>query len=908
MKKLLLLCSTAAAFVPTAAFAQSTGTQETEKDTIVVTGTRAQPGTAGVVVQDATKAKGLITQELIAKGNPGQSVLNSINIIPGVNFTQSDPYGSSGGNLRIRGFDGNRISLTLNGVQLNDSGNYAIFSNQQVDPEVIEQINVNLGATDVDSPTASAAGGTVNLRTALPTRDMQVRGSVSGGSFNMRRGFLQINTGDITSSGLRAWVSGSRTEYDHWRGEGEINKTQFNARIYQPLANGDFVTLVGHYNENRNNNYNNPTLADLRTIFNVGTVNLFPTTYTGSPLVVGDFNKAQWDRIDTIAFFKDCRNAAGTILTRPTPVAGSAQTDPSGNACFTPEQALNPQALTNKLSGQINPSNTGNLGLQSRFTLTDKLILTVDPTYQYTLANGGSQTALIAENSYLLRQGVTGVTGVDLNGDGDTLDTVLLGRPSITNTNRASLISSLVFRPSRQHTLRVSYTFDRARHRQTGEYSFTGNDFSVLNPFFGRNGAPVVTAAGTVLQNRDRLSIALLNQLSGQYIGRFIDNRLRVEVGLRSPWFERKLDQRCYTPAAGSGFPDCVQPADISLTGPNSGRYLVPNSFTPPNAGLLGTPEYAPFKATYKYHKLLPNVGATFALTSGLSVFTSYSKGFSAPRTDNLYRQPFIGVAPESTDSYDLGARYVSRALQAEAILWKIDYKNRIVSSFDPITNVSIDRNVGRVKAWGFDGSIGGRVGRFFNLIGNASYNSSKYQDDIVIGAFNYVPVAIAAVPNVSAAISANTNTSSINGLTYFCNPLPATLPTSGVTTYNVCARTGGKRVVETPRWTFGGRAEFNLEPFTIGIQGKRVGDRFATDVNDVISKGYTYFDLDARVGLPFIKSNRSYVQLNVTNLFNERYFGNLSTTINAFGFNSQQPRFSSVAPRAVLATLNVGL
>jgi outer membrane receptor protein involved in Fe transport len=113
VKKLLLLCSTAAAFVPTAAFAQSTGTQETEKDTIVVTGTRSQPGTAGVVVQDSTKAKGLITQELISKGNPGQSILNSINIIPGVNFTQSDPYGSSGGNIRIRGFDGNRISLTL---------------------------------------------------------------------------------------------------------------------------------------------------------------------------------------------------------------------------------------------------------------------------------------------------------------------------------------------------------------------------------------------------------------------------------------------------------------------------------------------------------------------------------------------------------------------------------------------------------------------------------------------------------------------------------------------------------------------------------------------------------------------------------------------------------------------------
>ncbi|UUR08890.1 TonB-dependent receptor [Sphingomonas glaciei] len=905
MKKLLLL-STAVAFVPTAAFAQSTGTQETERDTIVVTGTRSQPGTAGVVVQDSTKAKGLITQELISKGNPGQSVLNSINIIPGVNFTQSDPYGSSGGNIRIRGFDGNRISLTLNGVQLNDSGNYAVYSNQQVDPELIEQINVNLGATDVDSPTASAAGGTINLRTALPTRDVQVRGAISGGSFNFRRAFVQINTGDITSGGLRAWVSGSRTNYDHWRGEGEIQKTQFNTRIYQPLANGDFVSLVGHYNENRNNNYNNPTLADLRTIFNVPNAPaIVPTTYTGSPVVVGDYSKSQWDRIDDLAFFKDCLNSAGVVQTRPTPVNGTIQSDPA--TCFTPGGPLATQGLANKLSGQINPSNTGNVGLQSRFTLRDGLILTVDPTYQYTLANGGSQTALIAENSYLLRQGVAGSTGVDLNGDRDTLDTVLLGRPSITNTNRATLVTSLVWRPSRQHTLRASYTFDRAHHRQTGEYSFTGDDFSVLNPFFGRNGPPVITAAGTVLQNRDRVSIALLNQLSGQYIGRFVDNRLRVEVGLRSPWFERQLDQRCFTPAAGGGFPDCVQPADVSLTGPNSGRYLVPNNFNPPVAGLLGTPEYAPFKATYKYHKLLPNVGATFAVTDAISIFSSYSKGFSAPRTDNLYRQPFIGVTPESTNSYDLGARYVTRRLQAEATAWKIDYSNRIVSSFDPITNLSIDRNVGKVKSWGVDANIGTRVATFLNLIGNVSYTKAELQDDIVIGAFNYVPVAIPAT-STTAAINASTNIGSVNGLTYFCNPLPTTLPTSGVNTYNVCARTGGKQVVETPKWQIGGRAEINFSPVVVGIQGKYVGDRFATDVNDVVSKGYTYFDLDARVGLPFIPNQRSYVQVNVSNLFNARYFGNLSTSINAFGFNSSQPRFTSVAPRAIMATLNLGL
>jgi iron complex outermembrane receptor protein len=86
------------------------------------------------------------------------------------------------------------------------------------------------------------------------------------------------------------------------------------------------------------------------------------------------------------------------------------------------------------------------------------------------------------------------------------------------------------------------------------------------------------------------------------------------------------------------------------------------------------------------------------------------------------------------------------------------------------------------------------------------------------------------------------------------------------------------------------------------------VGKRFATDVNDVVSNDYAFFDLDARIGLPFIQNNRSYVQLNVSNVLNARYFGNLSTTINAFGFNNSAPRFTPVAPRAIMATLNLGL
>ena len=645
MKKLVLLCTTAtAAIMPAAAFAQSTGTVETEKDTIVVTGTRAHKGTDGIVIQDSTKAKGLVTQEYIAKQSPGQTLLNTINYIPGVNFTQNDAYGSSGGNLRIRGFDGNRVSVTFDGVPLNDSGNYAVFPNQMLDPELIEQINVNLGATDVNSPTASAAGGTVNFRSIIPSNTFGVLADASYGSFDFQRAFAMVQTGEMGPWGTKGWLAASVNQYDMWRGDGKIKKWQVNGKIYQALGNGgDFVSIAGHYNQNRNNNYNNPNLTDLRTLFGP----LFVPTNPGQfPVEVGDYSSDQWHQIDRIEYPANCLNQAGVPVTRPTPVNGTTQIDPgtgsttATNVCYTPNGPFANQPITNLLGVQINPSNTGNIRGQSRFTLADGLILTVDPTYQYVLANGGSQGALLRENDSLLSQGVVGSPGVDLNGDGDFRDTVLVGRPSITNTNRVTVLSSLVWKPDSTNTFRIAYTYDRAHHRQTGEYSFTDDQFNLTNPFFGRNGTPIITAAGTKFQNRDRTSIALLNQLSGQYIGKFFDNRLRVELGLRSPWFVRDLDQHCYTPVTGSGFPVCIEHPTTALfsTTPPVFYVIVPNDVDPTTVG--GNALYAPFKAKYKYHKLLPNIGGTYAINESLSVFASYSRACPrrAPTTCTVSR------------------------------------------------------------------------------------------------------------------------------------------------------------------------------------------------------------------------------------------------------------------------------
>jgi iron complex outermembrane recepter protein len=871
MKKFTLLCTAAAICAPTAAFAQSTGTTTTEEEReIVVTATRAYTGVDGIVVPDTTKAKGLITQELIQKQNPGQTILNVVNLIPSVNFTNSDPYGSSGGNIRIRGFDGNRISLTFDGVPLNDSGNYAIFSNQQLDPELIEQVNVGLGVTDVDSPTASAAGGTINYRTLIPANEFGGRVNFSMGRFDYNRLFGMIETGELTSFGTKAWLSASMAENDKFKGPGDIKKRQFNGRIYQPLGtgSGDFISLAGHYNKNRNNFYRNPTVTDLRSA--LGSTEIIPNASASAdnPIEVGFHNDDQWDTIFDIENLARCNltvpgpGVQNTGLSNTSPLGSG----PNGTAPVAPpvlgsitNNPANVQSCTNLYTLRINPSNTGNIRGQSRFTLSDSLILTVDPSFQYVLANGGG-TSTLAENSLRAKGANPTSPGVDYNGDGDFLDTVRFYTPNNTNTHRYGLTSSLIWDVAPDHRVRVAYTYDRAKHRQTGEWGFIETNGEPESVFGGRNATPVLTNDGFQIQQRDRKSIALLNQISGQYIGKFFEDDLRVEVGVRRPFFKRELDQRCYTEARGSGFAYCSSEPASTL------RIIGPDDPVPATGA---TPYYAPFKADYKFGKILPNIGFTYRITNPISVFGSWAKGFSAPRTDNLYRAPDVDVKPEETNAFDLGARYTNSKVQAQGTLWKIGYKNRIVTSFNTDLGISIDRNVGKVDSWGVDGSVAFRPIKQLSLLALASYIDTELKDNIQVG-------------TLLAGQSCD----------------DATLPAG-------CAPTAGKMVTETPHWQYGGRVNVELGAFEFGIQGKHVGTRFATDVNDVKVKGYALVDLDARVNLGSLAEmlNKTYFQLNVQNLFDKRYFGNISTQINAGG----GPNFAVGSPRTVSGTINVG-
>ena len=917
MKKLILLCTSAVIF-PTTAFAQSTGTQDFEKkeEAIVITGTRAQQ-VGGVVAPDSSKAKAVLTQEYIARQNPGQTVLDTINAVPGVSFQNNDAYGSSGGTLNIRGFDSSRISLTFDGIPLNDSGNYAIFSNQQIDPELIDQVNVNLGTTDVDSPTASAVGGTVNLRTRTPGKQFGGRVVGSLGQFDFRRIFAMIDTGEIGPWGTRSYFAVSTAKNDNpFNNYGKVDKQQYNAKIYQPLGNnGDFISLAGNYNQNRNNFFGS---LPLRTDKTQLPSNLIPRNV--GPGTTQRYPTSRSEREYDINYPCQTDTPQAGVADSPTPSTNDLA------SCGT------------EFDRRYNPSNTGNIKAQSRFTLTDALTLTVDPSFQYVKANGGGTTTpsspareygfdinpaggrancSTTANSATVNcvagyfGGAPYAGGRDLNGDGDILDTLIVLAPSQTRTFRFGVIAGLRWAINNDHTIRLTYTLDHANHRQTGQVGLldrTGEPFDVFpvnDPLHATNGSP--------LQKRDRQSYAILNQVSGEYRGEFFDDRLTVTAGLRAPFFTRRLDNRCFTSSAG-GFVEC--------SGGNAALDAViaannPYTFNSTTGAVTGFAP--PSKRTLKYNDILPNIGFVYDITPRISAFANYAKGLSVPSTDNLYNAFYFPAGtsqakpkPETTNSFDGGFRYRSSKVQAQISGWFTKFNNRTASAYDPELNATVFRNLGTVDKYGIDGSIAYSPIKQFTLYTFGSWNKSKIADNIQIGKFG---------------TGANQVTD--------CDNIPSGALQSDI--IRSCAFTSGKRESGSPKYTYGFSALGRAGPFDLGITAKRTGPRAIfdngaavystgvnlTNVNDANATNdptivygreapaYWLVNLDARLNMNFVGLKETYFQLNVYNLFDKFYVGGfsggLAQALNSSSTQYSNPPFVQIgAPRTVSGSLSI--
>ncbi|HEX7854795.1 MAG TPA: TonB-dependent receptor [Sphingobium sp.] len=828
--------------------AQSTGTQVFERSDIVVTGRKEKEDVAGVSIPDTPKERRTFNQEMLSHAMPGQTVDDIINYMPGVSFQNNGPYGDAGGTLTIHGFDGSRIAQTFDGIPMNDSGNYALYSQEQIDHELIDRVDVSLGSTDIDSPTASATGSTVNYVTRNPTEDFHARMSGSMGQWDYMRVFGVIDTGVFTPFGTRAFVSASAQSDNYPYDErAKLNKHQFNAKIYQPIgSSGDFVSVAGWWSESRGNRFGDFFLKN-------GSGN-FPTA--------------------------DNLGAAVTPSCTTTPATSGKDT---ANSCGTAYDL------------GYNPSNRGNIRANSRFTLADGLVLTIDPSYSYTKSNGSGAVAA-TEGSYSLKNGTKTTPiygyiggkpyfgGVPLNGDGDILDTVEVNAPSNTVTNRFTVVANLIYNLTANHRVRLNYTYDRAQLRQTGEVGLLQQNGEPADYFTNDHG--LTDISGQPIQKRNRLSYSTLNQVAGEYRGEFLDRKLILTAGIRAPFFKRELANYCVSEASGNGYVDCF------------------NDSVSQAAFLAANPSYqAPQSRRYNFSRALPSAGFTYKITPETSVFLSYSQGIYVPSTDILYdsfafplSDPNASPIPETTFNFEGGLRYRSHKIQAEVSGWYTVYHNRIASSSipdprDETTTVTVFTNLGTVHKYGVDASISYAPIKQLSFYLFGSYLHSEILSNVANGE--------CTANNVKFGDSAGVGTCTSVGQTIY-------------------ALTAGKREAGSPTLMVGGRAQGNLGPVSLGVQAKYTGSRYVNDVNvpfvtsatsNVVvfpakAPDYTLVDLDARVKLGFLGLNdKTYLQLNVHNLFDKFYVGGFAGgTISTY----RVPYAYLGTPRTISGTINI--
>ncbi len=923
------------AMVVTPAIAQSTGTQELE--TVTVTGSKQKLSFTGLMAAEPVlKQRSAITSDFIETQPSGQTFFQDLNYLPGVNFTNSDPYGASGGDLRMHGMDGAHISLTLDGMPLNDTGNYSIYTNQMLDPELIGKVSVNQGTTDVDSPTASAVGGTINVLTTPALDTFGVMAKVAYASYNFQRYFGRVDTGEFGPWGTKAFATFSYQDYDKFKGPGHERRIQGNFGVEQDLGSVGFIKAYAHYNSNRNNQYNSVSYFPVdpySTTTDPATGKAFGFTSTPNVIKGGDNYISPADpatATDGTSYgnplqgyglgFDEanaCRyTGTGVNPLVPSAAAGAAgvQIQASGQSAGGSTTSTS-ATCSNWYKLRINPSETGNFRVFALFHLTQDLTLTVDPSFQYVLANGGGVTS-IRENDPRLIGNTTGVgtstspfgfiagQGRDLNGDGDVRDTIMLYSPNTTNTRRWDVNASLIYHLDDNNVFQLAYTLDYGLHRQTGQYArfdTTTGPYSVWAGLDDQSHA-AISADGQDLRGRDRKSYAVLNQASFDYEGTWLDDSLRITAGGRLPYLHRGMNQYCYLQMTGgfyqttpgANYQYCTTETPTSNTPDAQGLYYFKGVYANGTSGALAgfTP---PGKENLTFNRFLPNLAFGYSpFGPAHQFFASFSETLSAPKTDNLYNGGSetdasnvvhystydTDVKPETASEYTLGYRFTGETVHASITGWNMQFKNRIVSTYDPDQGLSVDHNIGPVNLAGVDVEGDWNPLEDLNVYGSASYEHSR------------------VINNLPLSVTTNA-TSKLNGSTVGV----------GTTLY---ANTAGKEFVETPDWTFAGRATYKIADFHFGVGAKYVSRRFGSEDNGYRMPDFYTVNADASYDLDRLGLANSSIKFNVENLFDKHYFANVTTSRSCFtpyasslttGCTSY-PYLSVGAPRTFMVTL----
>ena len=141
---------------------------------------------------------------------------------------------------------------------------------------------------------------------------------------------------------------------------------------------------------------------------------------------------------------------------------------------------------------------------------------------------------------------------------------------------------------------------------------------------------------------------------------------------------------------------------------------------------------------------LTANLGLVYELDPEFNLVANIGRGFRAPnvfdlatlgpRPGNRFNIANPGLGPEEVITVDLGLKYASRRLVAEAMLWQADYRDKIESvptgDIDASGRIVVQsRNIADVDLWGAEAGVRWLLSDHFRLSGVINYTRGEQRD-----------------------------------------------------------------------------------------------------------------------------------------------------------------------------------
>ena len=418
-------------------------TRDSDVGTIGVQG-KATAGGGYMVQEESIKGRSTVTKEALDKQTATGNAVDKLKYTPGLNISSEDATGLSGFRFTMRGLNSDQVGMSVDGMPINDSGNYALYSNLLGDPENIEQIFVTQGSAEADGPHIGSSGGNIGIVTIRPTKETGAFVKQIIGSNATRKTFARLNTGEV--NGLSNWLSASHTEGDMWRGSGAVRADKVEWNSFFDAGEGNTANLILKYHEQDNNSYSQLTKSQFQQ------------------------NGRKFD---------------------PYPATPAVGSNGKVNSYYALAQ---------------NPFQTFTGVLNTQFKLADNLALSVIPYYYWGNGSGvGSSSYALNRGSNV--GGVFDLsnlpTAAQYNADGSSTTGVYY-RPSRTQTWRPGITTKLNW-DLEEHSLQFGYWYERARQSQTQPFIALKNSGKPSDTW--PDGDAVVDANGNTVQGRDRFTV-----------------------------------------------------------------------------------------------------------------------------------------------------------------------------------------------------------------------------------------------------------------------------------------------------------------------------------------------------------------------------------------------------------------